>query len=301
VIAPVPAQEVPKNLFAAELNVDLANQLEGLKKSPLPKTWGVEAEFSQYLSTVQEILNLRKGRQFPQARAIAKRGILDQKFEPIAKKITPESTTAASTVTESWIDVDENLKSVKDSITPREPGRRELFNTGNTFIWFASVAFLGFLIGIAGFRLSPNFFQKFTSTLESTVPSATTHSGGTQQLDYARWLKEFEEILSRLKSTQLSHERRIEDIVSSSEKITQQLNGLASDARIKNEASLEYRMGSVVRAMQSQFELSQKLQGGDRVQINIMLEHCLNLCDAIEAGAIHYDRSKAASYAMKIA
>jgi len=290
VIAPVPANEVPKNLFAAELNAALASQLEEIKKSPFPKQWGIEAEFSQYLQTAQEILNLRKARQFPQARAIAKRGVLDQKFQPIARKFEPTSGSGRSAVSESWVDVDEGMKALKENVMYRDSPRRDFFTGGNNFIWVAGVAFFGFLLGIAGARLRPNFFQKFASTLENTVPSATTHSGGTQQLDYARWLKEFEEILTRLKSTQLSHERRIEDIVVNSEKITQQLNGLASDARIKNEASLEYRMGSVLRAMQGQFELSQKLQGGDRAQIHVMLEHCLNLCDAIEAGTVHFER-----------
>jgi hypothetical protein len=50
-------------------------------------------------------------------------------------------------------------------------------------------------------------------------------------------------------------------------------------------------MGSVLRAMHGQFELSQKLQGGDRAQINVMLEHCLSLCDAIEARALNFDQT----------
>jgi hypothetical protein len=128
--------------------------------------------------------------------------------------------------------------------------------------------------------------------MDSAGPSATTHSGGTQKLDYARWLREFEEILSRLKSSQLSHERRIEDLVGTSERVAQQLISLSSDARIKNEANLEYRFSSIIKGLQGQLDLGQKLQGGDRVQINVMLEHCLKLCDAIEAGSIHYDRNR---------
>ncbi|MBU6153124.1 MAG: hypothetical protein KGP28_02370 [Bdellovibrionales bacterium] len=294
VIAPVPANEVPKELFAAELNAALLSKLEEIKKSPLPKQWGVEAEFSQYLVTVQEIMNLRKGRLFPQARAIAKRGFLDNKFEPISKKIAPVGASPSAPGT-SWVAVEESMKSMKEAVQTRDSFKREFFGAGNggsnNFFWVFVVAFFGFLLGVGATRLSPGFFQKFDPKLQTTVPSATTHSAGTQPLDYARWLKEFEEILIRLKSTQLSHERRIEDIVINSEKITQQLNGLASDARIKNEASLEYRMGSVLRAMQGQFELSQKLQGGDRAQINVMLEHCLSLCDAIEAGSLNFDQT----------
>ncbi len=288
-IAPVPVNEVPKDLFAAELNASLLEQLEAIKKSPLPRQWGVEAEFSQYLVTVQEIMTLRKARQFPQARAIAKRGILDKKFEPIAKKISPAPSNSLSTGA-AWAAVDESMKAMKDTVQSRDSIKRDFFGSGNggsnSFPWVFGVVFFGFILGVGATRLNPGLFQKFSNQSQSTVPSATTHSAGTQQLDYARWLKEFEEILIRLKSTQLSHERRIEDIVINSEKISQQLSGLASDARIKNEASLEYRMSSVLRTMQSQFELSQKLQGGDRAQINVMLEHCLSLCDAIESGAL---------------
>jgi hypothetical protein len=295
VIAPVPANEVPKELFAAELNAALHGKLEEIKKSPLPKQWGVEAEFSQYLVTVQEIMNLRKGRLFPQARAIAKRGVLDKKFEPISKKIAPVTPQSTAAQGSTWTAVEESMKSMKDAVQTRDSSKREFFGAGNggsnNFFWVFGVALFGFLLGVGATRLSPGFFQKVSSNLQTTVPSATTHSAGTQQLDYARWLKEFEEILIRLKSTQLSHERRIEDIVVNSEKIAQQLNGLASDARIKNEASLEYRMGSVLRAMHGQFELSQKLQGGDRAQINVMLEHCLSLCDAIEAGSLNLEQT----------
>jgi hypothetical protein len=295
VIAPVPANEVPRELFSAELNASLLSQLEEIKKSPLPKQWGVEAEFSQYLVTVQEIMNLRKGRLFPQARAIAKRGVLDKKFKPISTKITPETQISRTARETPWIAVEDSLKSMRDAVQARDSSKREFFSAGssgsNNFLWVFGVALFGFLLGVAATRLNPGFFQKFASNFQNTVPSATTHSAGTQPLDYARWLKEFEEILIRLKSTQLSHERRIEDIVINSEKIAQQLNGLASDARIKNEASLEYRMGSVLRAMQGQFELSQKLQGGDRAQINVMLEHCLSLCDAIESGSLQQTAS----------
>ena len=285
-VATVPVNEVPKNLFANEINDDLAKQLEDLKKSSKPKEFGVEAEFSQYLSTVQNILSLRKARQFPQARAIAKRGILDNRFDPLAKKFSDEGTFDPK---EAWAEIEAETRNVKEQIESRDSFKTNVFGGSNPFVWYAVCALAGFLFGIAGIRIHPDFFRKFAETLDFTTPSATTHSGGVRKLDYAQWLREFEEILSRLKSSQLSHERRIEDLVSTSEKISQQLYSLASDSRIKSEANLEFRMSSVVKGMQSQIDLGQRLQGGDRVQINLMLEHCLNLCDAIENGRVHFD------------
>jgi hypothetical protein len=125
----------------------------------------------------------------------------------------------------------------------------------------------------------------------SNAPTATTHSVGAAKLDYARWLREFEEILSRLKSSQMTLERRIEDIVQNSEKISQQSLSLYADPRIKNEANLEYRMSTLIREAQHQLDQGQRLRSGDRVQINLMLEHCVKLCDAFEGDQIHYDRS----------
>jgi hypothetical protein len=292
VIAPVPVHEVPKNLVSGYLNEDLEKRLAELQKSTRPKELGIEAEFSQYVVTAQNIINLRKTRQFPQARAVAKRGLLDAKFLPIERKLGLDLSDDPSAPVNPWDEIDEGMKHIRDQLASRDPAKKDVFSN-NGFVWYLAVAFLGFMIGVIGIRIHPNFFQRFVDTVDFSGTSATTHSAGSQRLDYARWLREFEEILSRLKSTQLSHERRIEDLVTSSDKMSHQLFSLASDARIKNEASLEYRMSSVVKGMQRQLELGHKLQGGDRVQINIMLEHCLKLCDAIEAGGIHFDRARA--------
>jgi hypothetical protein len=286
VIAAVPISEVPKELFAHELNQDLENQLASLKKSPVSKELGIEAEFSQYLGIVQNIISLRKMRRFPEARAIAKRGVLDQRFEPIAKHLWDGDGRIAPI--DPWNEVDESMKAVKETVNAKEGWKKEIFNTGNNFIWYAAIALFGFMLGLTGAGLQPKLFNKVFEGMFSG-PNATTHGRGNP-LDYAQWLREFEEILSRLKSSQLSHERRIEDLVSQSDRIAQQIVALSSDTRIKNEANLEFRMGSIVRGIHHQIELGQKMQSGDRAQINTMLEHCLILCDAIENQAVHFDR-----------
>jgi hypothetical protein len=289
-LAAVPVKEVPKELFAVELNQDLRQQFAELKKSSLPKQAKAETEFNQYASTVEQVLKFREARQFPLARAIAKRGILDGDFKPLLQKVGSTKDTHSGAPQLSHIE--EAVVSLKEQIYPKDAQKRDLFSNGNNFVWFTVVAFLGFFIGIFGQRIHPNFFQRFVDTIDSSVPTATTHSGGTNTLDYARWLKELEEILSRLKTSQVGHERRIEDLVQNSDKMAQQAIALASDARIKNEANLEFRMSALVKGLKSQIEQGQKLQAGDRIQINVMLEHCLKLCDAIEAGAIHYDRTR---------
>jgi len=48
-------------------------------------------------------------------------------------------------------------------------------------------------------------------------------------------------------------------------------------------------MSALVREVQAQFDQSHRLQAGERAQINVMLEHCLSLCDAIETNAIEVD------------
>jgi hypothetical protein len=288
--AAVPVSEVPKELFAAELNQDLKIQWENLEKSPIPKQAGSEAEFKQYASTVTQILNLREARQFPLARAIAKRGILDHDYKPLLTRI--QSPKEASAIYPAWARVEEQFKSVKDRVLPKDPQKRELFTNGNQFIWYTVVAFFGFFVGVIGIRFRPDFFQKFADTIETAAPSNAGGKSESPTLDYSKWLKELEEILSRLRSSQIGHERRIEDMVQQADQMVQQAGGLAADARIKNEPNLEFRVNGLLKHLRGQMEHAQKLKAGDRVQITVMMEHCLKLCDAIEAGAIHYDRSR---------
>ncbi len=294
-IAAVPLNQVPKSLYAAELNADLARQLSELKKSNYPKTFHAEAEFSQYVQTVEKILAQRRARQFPIARATAKRGILDSVFIPLNKKFNATADSAGAGVP-ALAQIEDTTRTIRDQLemNPRDATKKEVFANGNKFIWYMIAMVIGFFLGLAGYRTHPDFFQKIVNQFQTPAPTATTHSAGNQKLDYARWLREFEEILSRLKSSQMTLERRIENIVQNSEKISQQSLSLYADARIKNEANLEYRVSTLVREVQQQFDQSQKLQAGDRIQINFMLEHCLKLCDAIETNNIHLDQAKLA-------
>jgi hypothetical protein len=293
IVAPVPVAQVPKNLFAVELNAELDRRFADLKKSTLPHEFKADVEFAQYVTVIERILGQRHMRQFPQARGTAKRGGLDSVYQPLAQKFV---STAEAISIPALAQIETQTSALQEQLddTPsqKDAAKKEVFANGNRFIWYIVTAIFGFFLGLAGYRLNPDFFQKFLDQFDSTAPTATTHSAGAKQLDYARWLRELEEILSRLKSSQMTLERRIEDIVQNSEKISQQSLSLYADPRIKNEANLEYRVSSLVREVQHQFDQSQRLQAGDRVQINVMLEHCLRLCDAIESNAVHYDRSK---------
>ena len=291
-IAPVPVNQVPKNLFAVELNAELDQRFAELKKSARPHEFKADEEFAQYVTVVERILGQRHMRQFPQARGTAKRGTLDSVYQPLSKKFTSEAESISIPAIAQIETQTHALKDLMDVPSQKEAAKKELFANGNHFIWYMVTAIFGFFLGLACYRMNPDFFQKFLNQFDSTAPTATTHSVGAKKLDYARWLRELEEILSRLKSSQMTLERRIEDIVQNSEKISQHSLSLYADPRIKNEANLEYRMSTLVREVQHQFDQSQRLQAGDRVQVNLMLEHCLKLCDAIESNAIHYDRSK---------
>ncbi len=293
-VVPVPPLQVPKDLFANELNAELTKQLNNLKKSDIPRQFHVIEEFNQYIQTVEKLVAQRHLRQFPQVRAFAKRGYLDSAYLPLKSKLASSVDVTASVDIPALKDIEESAKNLKAQLdTPsKDSGKKDVFTNGTQFVWYMVAAVFGFFFGLAGYRMNPDFFQKFLDQVDSNAPTATTHSAGAQKLDYARWLREFEEILSRLKSSQLTLERRIDDIVQNSEKISQHSLSLYADARIKNEANLEYRMSSLVRDVQNQFDQSQKLQSGDRIQINNMLEHCLKLCDAIETNAVHLDRVK---------
>jgi hypothetical protein len=297
-IAPVPLADVPKNLFSAELNAELQTKFAELKKSSRQHDLQVDAEFSQYITTVEKMLAFRRMRQFPQARAIGKRGFLDQVFSPLQKKIYNDT---AANPPPAFAELENEIHALKeqgDENPTKDSVKKEVFTNGNRFIGYMIAAMVGLFLGLAGYRMHPDFFQKLLNHLHTNAPTPTTHSVGADRLDYARWLREFEELLSRLKSSQMTVERRIEDLVQNSDKISQHSLSLYADPRIKSEANLEYRMSALLREAQHQSDQSQRLRSGDRVQINLMLEHCLKLCDAIESNTIQYDRKKAVDGAL---
>ena len=283
----VPVSQVPKNLFSDELTAELIRELEDLKGSSIAARYHAQVEFNTYIQVAEHIIAMRRARKFPESRAIGKRGTLENAYYSLSKKIVPNSTEKNNDVP-ALLTLVQNLRETAPR-TVKET-KKEIFANGNQFIWFAFASILGFFLGLASFRMNPDFFRNTLQFLNdvqtSAAPTATTHKGVTP-LDYARWLKDFEEILTRLKSSQLSHERRIEDVVQNSEKISTQVQSLYSDARIKNEANLEFRMAALVREVQQQASQGHKLQTGERVQISLMMEHCLRLCDAVEANAVH--------------
>ena len=296
--APVPVSQVPAELFAAELNQDLNHRMEELRKSTVADNFHAKAEFSRYLDVAQKIIDHRRYRQFPQARAIAKRGYLEATYHALTHKVSEASKMVhapSSDIEAKATHLQSLVQSLKAQVVQPTKGtqKKDVFGNGNQFVWYALIAMMGFLLGIAGYRMHPDFFQKILDHTQTMGPIAVQASG-VEKLDYARWLKELEEILSRLKSSQLTHERRIEDVVQNSEKITHQAMALYSDARIKSEANLEFRMSSLLREIQSQCEQGKRLQSSDRIQINLMLEHCLRLCDAIETNSIHFDHAQMA-------
>ncbi len=293
VVAAVPINQVPKNLYSDELNTELSKQLDALKKSTHAKEIILKEEFDQYIRLAEIMIHFRKIRQFPQARALAKRGALDEAYQALMIKFNSTPIKSDTIANSAYLAPLQNIREYVNA-EEKEAPKTVAFTNGNKFIWFALTAVFGFFLGIAAYRSTPDFFQNFIKFAESAAQPATTHPGSQQKLDYARWLREFEEILSRLKSSQLTHERRIEDISIHSKKLTHQAQSLHADARIKNEANLEYRMSNLIREIQTQSEQSNKLRAGSRAQFHIMLEHCLHLCDAIETDSIHYDRKKAA-------
>ena len=285
-IVVVPVNLVPKSLFAEELTTDLSQQIEALKLSALPKTLHVQEEFNQYLQTVRMIMAFRISRKFPQSRASAKRGTLDESYDALIKKIRGSIAAAGPNLREDSIHKIENyIQTIKDNKNASE-AKKAPFANGNQFIWAALVAFIGFAFGITAIKMNPEFFEKFISpkVTDSTAPAATH----THQLNYARWLREFEELLAKLKVTQLTHERRIEEVVQHSEKLNQFATALCADPRIKNESNLEFRMSNLLRELHRQLEQAHELKMGDRAQIHTTLEHCLKLCDAIENNGLQY-------------
>ena len=293
----VPVKLVPKELFAEELTNDLNQQLETLKKSELPKTAKATAEFEQYLKTVRVILGFRISRNFPAARAVAKRGTLDEHYSKLIQKFGGVTVAGSSSHQEEAVQKVENylsaLKESKTTVTPID-AKKSPFTNGNQFIWAALIALIGFIFGVTATRMNPEFFEKFiASNMDDQVTDRTaTAAPHTHQLNYARWLSEFEGLLSKLKATQLTHERRIEEVYKHSEKLSQFAAALCADPRIKSEVSLEFRMGNLLRELHQQLDQANELKSGDRAQIHLTLEHCLKLCDAIESGGVIYKKDQ---------
>lgn len=291
----VPVKLVPKELFAEDLTTDLSAQLELIKQSNLPKTMHAVAEYEQYLSVVRKIIAHRISRQFPQARTYAKRGTLDEVYGKLYKKIQAGAHGATTSPQEDAVHkIEAFIQTTKETKVAAE-AKKNPFANGNQFIWATLIALIGFAFGLTAIKMNPEFFERFihakvaATFTDSTAPAATH----TNRLNYARWLREFEELLAKLKVTQLTHERRIEEVYKHSEKLNQFATALCSDARIKNEANLEFRMSNLLRELHQQLEQTNELKTGDRAQIHITLEHCLKLCDAIESHGVDYQKDGA--------
>lgn len=310
----VPVSQVPRELFSAELTADLQERFSALKRSSIPQNAQAQSEFDRYASTVASILSLRAVRRFPESRASAKRGTLGQHFEELNSRLTQSPQVKSYPISVSQHEIQTLIKRMqtikagaKNAV--QASNKHNIFQNGTQFVWIMMIAIAGFFLGLAGSRFSPENIQETLrkglkqikqapqvlaqvhqssapqeeKQFSETPPGTTTH---TQSLDYARWLMELEEILTRLKSSQVTHERRIEEIVHNSGKMSQFALSLYADARIKNEANLEFRMSSLLREIQQQYEQGQHLQSGGRVQFNSILEHCLKLCDAVETNSV---------------
>ncbi len=285
---------VPKHLFAQELNTSLQKNFDHLRKSTVPKEARAQYEWEQYQNLIEKVLSLRAMRKFPEARAFAKRGQIDIAYFALNKKVS-QSTSVNLGAQEALLS---EVKAASDLVTEisKTQNSAPVFSSGRPFMISTLFCIFGFLIGLFAFRYSPKEFQKFLEKTLSPARTATTNNPtGANPLDYARWLKDFEEILSRLKAAQLSHERRIEEVTLVSEKMAQQALSLYSDARIKNEANLEYRMSSLLREIQHQNEQCSKLKTGERAQYQRILEHSLHLCDAIERNALKLSQDESQS------
>lgn len=293
----VPVKLVPQELFADDLTNDLNQQFDAIKQSELPKNAKALAEFDQYLKTVRAIMGFRISRNFPAARAIAKRGTLDEHYSKLIKKFGGSTSVAGNGANEAAVQkLEAYIQNLKDSKpqTSHAETKKSPFTNGNQFIWAALIALIGFIFGVTAIRMNPEFFEKFiASNLNEPVTDRTaTAAPHTHQLNYARWLSEFEGLLAKLKATQLTHERRIEEVYKHSEKLSQFAAALCADPRIKSEVSLEFRMTNLLRELHQQLDQANELKSGDRAQIHLTLEHCLKLCDAIESGGVIYKKDQ---------
>ena len=292
----VPIKLVPQELYAEDLTTDLNQQLDALKQSSVPHAMHAQVEFEQYLQTVRKVIAFRIARQFPQARAFAKRGTLGELYANLIKKIeTPAAANSISPREEAVRKVETYIQTINTKAS--NDVKKTPFANGNQFIWATLSALFGFAIGLFAIKMKPEFFEKMVSSnipapfSDSTAPAATH----TNRLNYARWLREFEALLAKLKATQLTHERRIEEVDKHSERLIQYAIALSSDPRIKSEANLEYRVSNLMREIQQQLEHTNELKTGDRAQIHVTLQHCLKLCDAIESNGVEYHNDQAAS------
>lgn len=287
----VPASEVPKALYSNVLTAELEKQLQAAKISPMGISQQDSAEWKAYLATAEEILKYRQERDFPEARAIAKRGKLDQDWKALIQKLeTPDSPK--SSVLEkisSSLSAIEALDQQQSIEQASEKSKNKLWQNLTFGFWALATALgfgLGFLFKTVSHRLIPR-------RRDLTAPTQNQKSE-KPVLDYSSWLQELETQLTRYKTIQMAQERRLIEILRTNERLVQQAKSLHADARIQNEANLELRTGVLVRDIEFQWDQSQKLAAQEKTSVTPVIEHCLQLCDAIEADQIPKASKKSA-------
>lgn len=275
--AAVPPSQVPKELWSNALNEELTKKFEEIKESKVATSLHVEKEFEDYSNTVTEMMSLRTTRQFPQARALAKKGQFDDRYEQIMKALAVNSAAGFSGAAGTEAKGPKDLKKLDDTIknlqsaVEAEMGARHPFLSGGKFILYAAFALLSAMVGIL-------VHKKIDPAKIARAPKPIRIN-----LNYEQWLQEFEVHLSHLKATQQSQERRMEELVNQSEKISRQALALYADARIQADANVEHRMNNLLCEIQQNFEESKKFQASDRVPVREALGHALKLCDVIES------------------
>ncbi len=275
-----PPSEVPSHLFAAALNEQLQKQFEQLRQSDLATTLGVQKEFEAYMEPASQVIALRNDRKFPEARNIAKRGILESAYNAFtaalrAKRSSIQTATDFSTQQNS-LRLAEQLAKV--DILLSDSSQKSPFAGGSRFTGFALCLAIGFAIGDAVRRKL--LLQKKE---KGAVPSELLNPEAAATFDYANWLLEFEVVLARVRNSQQGLDRRAAELQTNSERLSQLALALYASPRTQEDPELEYRVSNILREAQKTLEAAKKVATHEKIPVQDVVLHSLKICDYMES------------------
>jgi hypothetical protein len=276
-----PPSEVPGHLFAAALSEKLQQQFEQLRQSDVAATLGVQDEFSTYMEAASQILALRAGRKFPEARNIAKRGTLGTAFQALTASINTKRTMVQTatdfTGQQNVLKLAEQLSKIETMVS--DANQASPFAGGSRFTGFALCLAIGLAIGLAARGKLLSFTQKDSKP----QASALSNQAAAASFDYSSWLSEFEVVLARVRNSQQGLDRRAAELQTNSERLSQLALALYASPRTQEDPELEYRVSNILREAQKTLEAAKKVATHEKIPVQDVVLHSLKICDHMES------------------
>lgn len=307
----VPVAKVPEGLQSKNLNEKLEKKFEELSTSALIQKYGIEQPFAEYVDVVSQILALRRDQKFINARAIAKRGLLDNAYHALVAALNDAQQADEGILLPVMSnDTEKKLKEVLQQISlvaqsqakpapvviAKAPQVLEAAPTQNTSQPSPRSVVLGFILGLPFGGLIVYLFtsKKSPAQIEAKTALASVHpitvppfneAKPQSQLksgnfDFAQWLRDFRELVGQYRKLRSENESTLNEVqpfLGDAAKLYRKYYQETRESHYRGQfTDLELATGELIGS------LSELLNHSD-AQCQAMIRHLAVLAEAIQS------------------